>query len=53
MLLIVLILFIAMIVVPLCDLTLKETSLFFIKLVIYLLATIFILWSLFAVKGAL
>jgi hypothetical protein len=47
MLLIIVILLVAYIIVPLVDLTLKDQALFFVKLLVLVLTTAFILWALY------
>ena len=47
MLLIVIILLVAYIIVPLFDLCLKENALFFSKVLVYILALVYVLWGLF------
>lgn len=50
MLLIIIILFVAYIIIPLLDLTLKEQALFFAKVLIYVLALVYIAYSLITAK---
>lgn len=47
MLLIIIILLVAYIVVPLLDLVIKDPPLYIIKVIIYVIALLYILWQLF------